>query len=113
MRLPLIGIVRCHRDFAELLGKAMEQIAASTRPQVITPTSNRGCFSARFISGRRDLSRHAWGIAIDMNWGNDFDSVRSPVAPELLAATSDVGLTSGHDWVNPDAGHFEWIGPDP
>lgn len=110
VELPLIGSVRCHRDFAAILAMAMDRIAESDTPGIVTPGSNSGCFNQRFIAGRRDLSRHAWGIAIDINWGNDLDSLRSPVAPELLAATAEVGITSGHAWINPDPGHFEWVG---
>jgi hypothetical protein len=108
--LPLIGSMRCHRDFAELLRQVMEELEAGGHGSIIRPSSNVGCFNARFIAGRRDLSRHAWGMAADINWGNDFDATRSPVAPPLLAAMAADGITSGHDWINPDPGHFEWVG---
>jgi hypothetical protein len=108
--LPLIGTVQCHRDFIAALEIAMQAIAESNTPGVVTRGSDSGCFNQRFIAGRRDLSRHAWGVAIDINWGNSRDAVRSPVAPELLAATAAAGITSGHDWINPDPGHFEWVG---
>ena len=62
------------------------------------------------ITGRRDLSRHAWGIAADINFGNDLDGPGSPVAPLLLSAMEFHGITSGHDWTTPGPGHFEWVG---
>ena len=110
VELPLIGAVRCHRDFAQMLRRVMEQLESGGDGRIIDPSSNLGCFNQRFIANRRDLSRHAWGIAADINWGNDLESTRSPVAPELLAAMASAGITSGHDWINPDPGHFEWVG---
>ena len=111
VRLPLIGSITCHRDFAALLRQVMDELEAGGNGRIINSGSDSGCWNARFIAGRRDLSRHAWGIAADINWGNPHDSLRSPVAPALLAATSAAGITSGHEWVNPDPGHFEWYGP--
>lgn len=108
--LPLIGAVNCHRDFAARLAEVMTALEAGGNGDIVTPGSDSGCWNPRFIAGRRDLSRHAWGVAADINWGNAFDSTRSPVAPPLLAAMAAVGITSGHDWINPDAGHFEWVG---
>ncbi len=113
LEIPRLGVIRCHRDFAALLEQVMVDVAESDTPDVVTRSSNSGCFNQRFIAGRRDLSRHSWGIAMDINWGNPHDSIRSPVAPALLAAMGAHGITSGHDWVNPDAGHFEWIGEPP
>ena len=109
--LPLIGTVRCHRLFAEMLRGVMEELEALGGEDIITPESNVGCWNPRFIAGRRDLSRHAWGGAADINWGNALDAVRSPVAPALLEVMTAAGITSGHQWINPDPGHFEWIGP--
>ncbi len=111
VRLPLIGSITCHRDFAALLRQVMDELESGGNGRIINSGSDNGCWNARFIAGRRDLSRHAWGIAADINWGNPHDSLRSPVAPALLAATSAAGITSGHEWVNPDPGHFEWYGP--
>jgi hypothetical protein len=111
VRLPLIGWVTCHRDFAELLRRAMEELQAGGNGNIVNATSDNGCWNARFIAGRRDLSRHAWGIAADINFGNSHGGGQSPVAPELLAAMEAVGITSGHTWINPDPGHFEWVGP--
>ena len=110
VELPLIGAVRCHREFAELLSRVMEQLRDGGHEAIINSTSDHGCWNARFIAGRRDLSRHAWGVAADINWGNALDAPRSPTAPALLAAMDDFGITSGHDWINPDPGHFEWRG---
>ena len=90
--LPLIGPMRCHRDYVAKLRVVMEWLEANGHDRVITRSSNRGCFNQRFIAGRRDLSRHAWGVAVDINLGNSLTSTRSPVAPPLLEATAAVGL---------------------
>jgi hypothetical protein len=106
--MPLIGPMRCHREFAAALLLVMERLEADGDGSIINRASNTGCFNQRFIAGRRDLSRHAWGIAADINWGNDPEGTRSPIAPALLDAMTANGITSGHDWINPDPGHFEW-----
>lgn len=111
--LPLIGAIRCHKDFAALLRGVMEELEAGGNGGIISPASETGCYKPRFIAGRRDLSRHAWGIAADINWGNDHDGPQSPVAPPLLEAMASAGITSGHAWTDPDPGHFEWIGDFP
>ncbi len=110
VNLPLIGAINCHRDFAAMLAEVMTALETDGNGHIVTPASDSGCWNPRFIAGRRDLSRHAWGVAADINWGNAFDSTRSPVAPPLVAAMAVAGITSGHDWINPDAGHFEWVG---
>ena len=53
VNLPRIGIIRCHRDFADLLRGVMDQLESNGDGRIITPASDVGCFNARFIAGRR------------------------------------------------------------
>jgi hypothetical protein len=72
-----------------------------------------GCFNSRMMRGGDKgyaLSRHAWGIAIDIN-----PSTNPYGGPTEL--TSDVGNTFrrwgfswGATWTVPDGMHFEWAG---
>ncbi|MFQ5968534.1 MAG: M15 family metallopeptidase [Acidimicrobiia bacterium] len=110
VELPLLGNVTCHRDFADLLRQVMERLDAAGLDGVIDPSAFKGCWNPRFIRGRRDLSRHAWGVAADINFGNPLEGPGSPIAPVLLETMEAMGITSGHDWINPDPGHFEWYG---
>ncbi len=108
--IPLLGVVTCHRDFAGLLEEVMTFLDVSGHSDVIDPEAFLGCWNPRFITGRRDVSRHAWGIAADINFGNSADGPASPTDEALLAAMEAAGITSGHEWLDPDPGHFEWYG---
>ncbi len=111
--LPLLGETSCHRDFLALLRDVMTHLERTAPPGVIDPSAFLGCWNPRMVSGRRDLSRHAWGVAADINFFNALDGPGSPVASELVAAMEAVGITSGHAWTVPDPGHFEWVGSGP
>ena len=110
--IDLLGEVRCHRDFLDLLEKVMALLAQAGPADVVDPAAFLGCFNARTVTGRRDLSRHAWGVAADINFTNAVDGPGSPTAPDLIAVMELFGITSGHDWTIPDPGHFEWVGAD-
>ncbi len=111
--IPLLGLTRCHKDFAALLTEVMQSLVDDGLAEVIDPADFAGCWNPRFIAGSTRLSRHAFGVAADINFGNPTDDgPGSPVHPELLARMEAAGIRSGHLWTNPDPGHFEWFGPD-
>lgn len=107
--IPLLGSVTCHRDFVEMLRQAMTELEEAGKGSVINRGSFQGCWNARFIAGREAISHHSFGAAVDINFYEPLDGPYSPTDPDLLVALYTVGLTSGHVWVNPDPGHFEWF----
>ena len=111
--LPLLGVTRCHRDVADLVDQAMEQLVEMGRADVIDPSAFAGCWNPRFIAQRRGISRHAWGAAVDINIFNPLDGPGSPVDRALVDVMSGLGFTNGSMWLSPDPGHFEWYGDDP
>ena len=109
--LPLIGEARCHRRYATVLASVLQGLVDDGLSDLIDPSAFEGCWNPRFIAGSTRLSRHAWGIAADINFNNPLDGQPgSPVHPELLARMEAAGVTSGHAWTNPDPGHFELVG---
>lgn len=109
--IPLLGQVRCHRVYADLLAEVMAGLVADGLEDVIDPGAYQGCWNPRFIAGSTRLSRHSWGIAADINFGNALDAgPGSPVNEELLTRMVAAGTTSGHLWTIPDPGHFEYVG---
>jgi hypothetical protein len=106
--VPLLGRVTCHQASIPLIQGAMQELVDRGLSHIIDPSTFRGCFNPRFISGRRDLSRHAWGVALDVNWGANPTGLASGQDPRLVETMDRWGFTSGHDWLIPDAGHFEW-----
>jgi hypothetical protein len=112
VQIPLLGKTVCHRKFAALLTEVMEGLDDHGLDGVIDQRAFRGCWNSRYISGSARLSRHAWGAAADINFGNDLDGgPGSPVNEELLERMLSVGIRSGHLWTRPDPGHFEYYGP--
>jgi hypothetical protein len=109
--IPLLGSFPCHREFTAMLGEVMTELETEGNGDVIDRRRFRGCWNARFIRNRRDLSRHSWGVAADINFGADRgDEPGSPTHTALLEAMLAREILSGHVWSNPDPGHFEWFG---
>jgi len=110
-RMPVLGNVRCHRLVMDDLRAALEEIVEAGLEEWLAPRRFGGCFHPRRIgSGRENLSRHSWGIAIDLNV--DFSLPGSgPVPPDaFIAIMGRHGFRWGGDFVTPDNHHFEWVG---
>ena len=110
--IPLLGDITCHKEFVALLREVMTSLEEAGYSDAIDRSAFKGCWNPRFIRGRTDLSRHAWGVAAHINFGNDLDGQGSPTDPRLLSAMAELGILSGHTWTNPDPGHFEWFPQD-
>jgi hypothetical protein len=112
LEMPLLGNDKCHRKFVAILTDAMRQLERAGQADAIDSSAYLGCWNSRFIRGRSDLSRHAWGAAADINFGNESDGGSgSPTHPGLVAAMLERDVLSGHLWTDPGPGHFEWFGP--
>lgn len=106
--VPLLGTMHCHRAIIPLVTGAMQELVDRGLEHLVDPATFRGCFNPRFIASRRDLSRHAWGVALDINWGANPTGLASAQDPRLVETMDRWGFTSGHDWLISDPGHFEW-----
>lgn len=110
-QIPLLGTVRCHRFFVDVLEQVMTALEAAGHTDVIDRSGYRGCYTPRYVANSQRLSRHAWGAAADINFFNPLDGgPGSPVHAALLETMAAFGVTSGHDWSIPDPGHFEYYG---
>ena len=58
--LPTIGSVTCHRH---LIAQLQQALSSSVPPDDLRSDD---CWNPRLIRATGDLSRHAWGIAIDL-----------------------------------------------
>ncbi len=111
-RVPILGRMRCHQIYIDALTEVMRGLRIDGLEDLIDPSTYQGCWTPRHIGGSKRLSRHSWGIAADINFGNEPDaSPGSPVHPILLERMEEAGFVSGHQWVNADPGHFEYVGP--
>ena len=108
--VPLLGDVRCHRLVLDDLRAALDDIVAAGLEDWADPARFGGCWYPRRISEQGNLSKHAWGIALDVNV--DFSVPGGGEVPpdEVVEAFRDNGFSWGGDFPTPDNHHFEWVG---
>ena len=105
-RMPILGITRCHRLMWEPLEGALNQILEEGLEEYLSIEewrSSGGCYAPRRINrfeAGGSISRHAWGIAIDIN-------TKSGYPPRVVEIFNDWGFAGGGTWTSPDEMHFE------
>jgi len=105
-RMPILGITRCHRLMWEPLEGALKQILEEGLEEYLIIEewrSSGGCYAPRRINrfdAGGSISRHAWGIAIDIN-------TKSSYPPRVVQIFNDWGFAWGGTWTSPDEMHFE------
>ena len=115
-RVPILGRVTCHRKIFPQLRKAMRELRRKGLSHTVRQSNYAGCFNPRFISSYdntdvgpvKRLSRHAWGIALDINAGNNPFGRRPHQDRRLVRIMRKWGFTWGGRWALPDGMHFEW-----
>lgn len=111
-----LGPFRCNRAVLPYLRSAIDDLRRQGLLQEVDYDDFQiagGCFNSRMMRGGDKgyaLSRHAWGIAIDIN-----PSANPYGGPTRLSADfGDVfrrwGFSWGATWTVPDGMHFEWSG---
>jgi hypothetical protein len=107
--LPVLGHFACHRALLPALRGAMEDLVAANLDHLVT--SFEGCYNARTISGSVQISRHAWGAAVDVNFSANPIGTSTGQDARLVDVFERWGFGSGDLWLVPDSGHFEYIAP--
>lgn len=111
--VPILGTVRCHEAIVEDLRGALGEIVGSGLAHEIDPSAYGGCYYPRLIAvGRDRLSRHSWGIAVDVNVDLSQPGLGPPPSPEVVRILGRHGFRWGGDFLSPDNHHFEWIGEE-
>ncbi|MEM8903898.1 MAG: M15 family metallopeptidase [Actinomycetota bacterium] len=114
--VPIIGRLRCHRDALAAFRAAMAEVEAAGLAGLINPTDSRlngGCYVPRLIRGSSGgtLSRHSYGIAIDINPSTNRFGATPTMDPRIVEIVTSHGFSWGGTWTRPDGMHFEWTGP--
>jgi D-alanyl-D-alanine carboxypeptidase len=109
--LPIIGTARCHRLVVGALDGALREVVDANLAALVDPSGFAGCWNPRTTRGGTGISRHAWGVAIDLNAGANPTGLASVQDPRLVAVFARWGFTDGSRWLVPDAGHFEHVSP--
>ena len=106
IEMPIIGRATCHRLMWEPLRGALTQIEEEGLADTLSKeefTTSGGCYAPRRISrfdAGGSISRHAWGIAIDIN-------TKSGYVPRVVEIFNSWGFAWGGTWTSPDEMHFE------
>jgi hypothetical protein len=112
--LPLLGLFRCHRAIVPALEEAMDQIIEAGLSGEISRSDFQvagGCYNSRLIRGGDKggaLSRHSWGVAIDINPSSNPYGGRVDMHPKIVEIFHSLGFGWGGGWTYTDGGHFEY-----
>jgi hypothetical protein len=74
-----------------------------------TVRGSLGCWNPGIIPSSGGISRHAWGVAVDVNQPENPRGQLGQQDPRLVQVLADHGFTNGEAWLVPDPVHFEWI----
>jgi hypothetical protein len=105
-KMPIIGNTSCHRLMWGPLEGALNQIVDEGLANTLSVEDFKksgGCYAPRRINrfdAGGSISRHAWGIAIDIN-------TKSSYHPRVVEIFNSWGFAWGGTWTSPDEMHFE------
>jgi len=105
-RMPILGNTRCHRLMWGPLEGALNQIVDEGLANTLSVEDFKksgGCYAPRRINrfdAGGSISRHAWGIAIDINTNSSYH-------PRVVEIFNSWGFAWGGTWTSPDEMHFE------
>lgn len=106
--LPLLGLLKCNRRLLPQLIGAMRELQSRGLSGLVR--SGDGCWSPRMQVGNSyALSRHAYGIAVDINAATNRYGERPRQDPRLVEVMERWGFTWGGRWLVPDGMHFEFV----
>ena len=106
--IPLLGILKCNKRLLPQLVGAMHELQARGLAGLVR--SGDGCWSPRMQVGNSyALSRHAYGIAVDINAAQNRYGERPRQDPRLVEVMERWGFTWGGRWLVPDGMHFEFV----
>ncbi|HEX2028749.1 MAG TPA: M15 family metallopeptidase [Nitriliruptorales bacterium] len=109
--LPLIGAARCHRAVVQAVQGALAEIDDDGLDHLVDPDGFAGCHNPRLIAPNGAVSRHAWGVAVDLNAGANPTGTGSAQDQRLIKTFARWGFTWGGFWLVPDPMHLEYLRP--
>jgi hypothetical protein len=111
VELPVLGRTRCHADIVPTVVRALDELVDAGLTALIDPSDFGGCYAPRLIGPGLGVSRHAWGVALDVNVGGNPLGGSSTQDERLVEIMRAWGLAWGGEWLRPDPMHFEYLTP--
>lgn len=106
--VPLLGEVRCHRGIVKALTAAMADLRDRNLAHLVDPDAYAGCHNPRLTRPGASVSRHAWGVAVDLNYEDNPTGLNAQQDDRLVDTMRRHGFTWGGFWLVPDPAHFEY-----
>lgn len=112
--VPPLGQFRCHRAVVPYVRSVIADLERTGLLAEIDPVDFQlagGCYNARLIRGGDKgfaLSRHSWGIAIDINPSTNRFEGDVTLSDDFGQTFRDWGFAWGANWIVKDGMHFEW-----
>ncbi len=110
--VPILGAVSCHREMIPALRRALRELERRGLERLVDRGDYAGCYTPKDIPTTGAVSRHAWGIAIDLNAAANPYGDRSTQDRRLVEVMERNGFAWGGRWPTPDAMHFEYVGEE-
>jgi hypothetical protein len=107
--VPIIGEIRCHRKMVPLVREILTEIEEQGLAHLVDPKGYAGCHHPRLTNRQDAVSRHSWGIGIDLNFPDNLVGTPGNMDPRLIEAFARRGFTWGGEWLLTDPTHFELI----
>jgi hypothetical protein len=107
--LPVLGPTRCNVHVVAAITSALEELVDRGLTSLVDRADFGGCYSPRLIAPGLGISRHAWGVAIDVNVGGNPLGGSSTQDAQLVDVMRRWGMAWGGEWLRPDPMHFEYL----
>jgi D-alanyl-D-alanine carboxypeptidase len=108
--VPVLGPITCHRAVLPAIEGALRELEQRGLAALVDPAGYQGCWVPNEIPGG-GISRHSWGVAIDVNFVANPTGLASFADPRLVEVMERWGFVSGARFLAVDPGHFEYVGP--
>lgn len=112
-----VGIrASCHREVTAGIQAALDEIAQlglTSFIDVVDTNRYGGCWNPRYSRASTtvgSVSRHAWGMALDLNISTNPQGSRPRLDCRIVRIFRKHGFAWGGNFGYPDGMHFEWVG---
>lgn len=108
--VPILGRVTCHRAAVDSLAAVMRDLDRAGLAHTVDSDGYEGCWHPRLVSVGGGLSRHSWGVAVDINATRDPTGAGNGQPDAVVERFTGAGWGWGGTWLEPDPMHFELVG---